>query len=469
VRFRLAEEATFKEECMSVTKDALGRSVSRRRFLATSALASASVAGSGALLAACGSGSGGGPGGGTGGGGGGADAATGKGGAVTWGSWANPGEAERFRQVSKDYQAKYDTKVTFQIVTGDYMPKLLTQLAGGSAPDAFYVSTEGAAKLIESNNLVDLTEFTNKPDSPVKVKDFHQGLLPWTQSGGKTYGLPVDCNPLVFWFNQDMLGAAGITQNPVQLHEAGTWNRDALDDFLNKIKASGKRGHVIEGSWDRWFSWMTTFGGKPIDEKANKAVFNEDPKSMETLEWIFDSFKSGTLTYGGTLPKGQGVDALFYAQQVASGSWGRWILPNLKKLKFNYDIAPYPSEDGKTIMPVDIPVAAMGVNAKAKDPEAALWWTTRYVSVDGQKARLSGGGNAVPSIPGAEEIVLEGNLPAHAAYFNDVAKVGYAIPLAIAKNATVASNINAEIDKVVKSGADAKTFADKICAFINGA
>jgi multiple sugar transport system substrate-binding protein len=49
-----------------------------------------------------------------------------------------------------------------------------------------------------------------------------------------------------------------------------------------------------------------------------------------------------------------------------------------------------------------------------------------------------------------------------------VAKVGYAIPQAIAGKPEVGANINAEIDKVIKSGADAKTFADKICAFING-
>ncbi len=170
-----------------------------------------------------------------------------------------------------------------------------------------------------------------------------------------------------------------------------------------------------------------------IDNEANKAVFNEDPKSLETLEWIFDGMASDeNITYGGSLPKGQGIDALFYAQQLASCQMGRWILPNLKKLKFSYDIAPYPSEDGKTIMPVNIPVASMAVNAKAKDADAALWWTTRYVSVEGQKARLAGGGNAVPSIPGAEEVVTEGNLPEHAAYWNEVAKVGYAIPLAIA-------------------------------------
>jgi multiple sugar transport system substrate-binding protein len=449
---------------MTDTRDALGRTISRRRFLAGTAVAAVS---GGALLAGCGSGKGAGPGGGTGGGGG-ANASSGQGGAVTWGSWANPGEAERFRQVSKAYEQKYGTKVTYQIVTGDYLSKLLTQLAGGSAPDAFYVGDTGAAKLIQSGNLVDLTEFASKPESPVKIENFYPGLMPWTQSQGKTYGLPVDCNPLVFWFNQDMLGAAGISQNPVQLHEAGTWNRDALDDFLTKIKATGKRGHVIEGGWDRWLSWMTTFGGKPIDDQTNKAVFNEDPKSMETLEWLFQHIKDETMTYGGSLPKGQGVDALFYAQQVASGSWGRWILPNLKKLKFSYDIAPYPSEDGKTIAPVVIPVASMGVNPKAKDPDAALWWTTRYVSVDGQKSRLAGGGNAVPSIPGVEEVVTEGNLPAHASIWNEVAKVGYAIPQAIASKPEVGANINAEIDKVIKSGADAKTFADKICAFING-
>jgi len=351
------------------------------------------------------------------------------------------------------------------------MPKLLTQLAGGSAPDAFYVSTEGMAKLIDSDNLTDLTEFTDKPDSPVKVDQFYPGLLPWNKpvSGDGIYGLPVDCNPLVFWFNQDMIAAAGVTESPVQLHENGTWNREALQSFLDKIKASGKRGMVLAGEWAYWFSWMTTFGGTPIDD-SGKAVFDTDPKCMETLDWLFENMKTEAITYGGSLPKGQGIDALFYAQQLASCQMGRWILPNLKKLKFPYDIAPFPSEDGKTIAPVNIPVASMGVNAKAKDADAALWWMTRYVSVDapnGQKARLAGGGNAVPSIPGAEEIVTEGNLPEHASLWNDVAKVGYAIPQAIATKPVVAANINAEIDKVVKSGADAQTFATKICAFIN--
>ena len=111
----------------------------------------------------------------------------------------------------------------------------------------------------------------------------------------------------------------------------------------------------------------------------------------------------------------------------------------------------------------------MGVNAKAKDPETALWWTTRFVSVDavnGQKARLSGGGNAVPSSPGVISPHPQA-LPKHAQYFNEVAKVGYAIPPGISQKSAVAANINSEIDKVIKSGASAQEFATKICAFIN--
>ena len=91
----------------------------------------------------------------------------------------------------------------------------------------------------------------------------------------------------------------------------------------------------------------------------------------------------------------------------------------------------------------------------------------RYVNIDGQRFRLSGGGNAVPSIAGLSEVVTEGNLPAHAAYFEEAAKVGYAIPLKIASNATVATNLETTMDKIIKGGADAKTFATQTAAYIN--
>ena len=442
---------------MNGTEDAIGRSFSRRRLLVGAGLA-ATVLGSGSILTGCGNGSSGGPGGGTGGGSG----------VVTWGSWANPGEAERFKQYSKDYQAKTGTRVTWQQVVGDYPSKLLTQLSGGTAPDAFYVGDTSMATLIKSGKLVDLSEFLNSPDSAVKPNQIFEGLYQWCKSAdGGLYGLPVDCNPKVFWFNKGLLDKAGVVTNPAAAFEAGTWNQAALDDLLTKVKAIGKRGMLVEAGWFDFASLITTFGGTAFTE--DKAVFDEDPKAMEVLRWLFDHFNAGTITYAGSLPKGQGVDALFYAGQLATIQYGRWILPNLRKLKnLQADIAPMPSDTGNEIKPVAVGVAAMSVNSDAKDRTAALKFMSTFVSPEGQRTRLSGGGNAVPACSGLDEVVTEGGLPQHAAWFTQVAAKGYGVPLVIARNATVGANLSTEIDKSIKAGDDAKTFATKIAAFING-
>ena len=50
-----------------------------------------------------------------------------------------PGRGRAVQAGVEGLRGEDGTKITYQIVSGDYHPKLLTQLAGGSAPDAFYV------------------------------------------------------------------------------------------------------------------------------------------------------------------------------------------------------------------------------------------------------------------------------------------------------------------------------------------
>ena len=85
------------------------------------------------------------------------------------------------------------------------------------------------------------------------------------------FGVPVDCNPKVFWFNNDMLSAAGVTTNPAALFEGGSWNQAALDDLLNKVKGTGKRGMVVASNWFDFTSIVTTFGGTAFDEQMVSA------------------------------------------------------------------------------------------------------------------------------------------------------------------------------------------------------
>lgn len=362
-------------------------------------------------------------------------------------------------------------EITYQQVVGDYLSKLLTQLAGGAAPAAFYVGDIYMAKLIETKQVLDLTAYLDSGDAAVKLDDFHEGLYQWCKPADGSpglFGLPVDCNPTVFWFNKDLLADAGVSSDPAAQFEAGTWTQDALTDTLDKVRATGKKGLVLGGgNWFDWFGWMSTFGGTLFDE-SGEAVFDADPKSQEALTWLFEQLDSGNITYAGALPEGQGADQLFFAEQVASMTPGRWVLPNLKKLKFDYDMAPYPSLSGKDVMPVPVATAALSVNAKTKNQAKALEFLGNFVSTAGQEFRLSGGGNAVPSVKDLDGIVTEDNVPAHGSLFNEIAAIGYAVPPALAGNPTVLSELPLLVDKMLKDGNESpQSFSGKVVQLIN--
>ena len=73
-------------------------------------------------------------------------------------------------------------------------------------------------------------------------------------------------------------------------------------------------------------------------------------------------------------------------------------------------------------MPVG--TSSIAVNAKATNPDAALAFVSDYTNAGGQRLRHSGGENALPTLPGLEDIATEGNDPPHGGWFNDLAKAG---------------------------------------------
>jgi multiple sugar transport system substrate-binding protein len=427
--------------------DTMNARTTRRGFLAGTAVVA------GGLLSACGSSGG--------------PASAGSKAGVTWGSWASPGEAEIFRRFSAGYTEQYGTRVTFQPVVGDYSAKLTTQFAGGTAPDCFYVGDSMMSKLIDSNMVYDISDFLASAESPVKESDFYPGLLPWLQRDGALYGVPNDCNPNSFWFNKDILAAAGVEQNPAEMQEAGMWDQPALDSLISQVKKTGKTPMMVDASWYNLCSWITALGGKAIDDEG-RAVFDTDTKALSVIEWIWDHLDAGNIRYAGSLPEGQDPAALFFAGEVATHQFGRAIFPNLAKVKFGYDVAPFPSESGGDIAPVANYTSAMAVNPKSKNLEEALLFMARFVSVEGQRSRLAGNGNAVPSRSGLDDVVTEGGKPEHAAWFTEIAANAYAIPQVLVDNPAVMAEFGTKLDELYKSKPDYKTFASTAAALMNG-
>lgn len=346
---------------------------------------------------------------------------------ITWSSWGNTGEVAHLKMFNEAFNKSQSAIKTVYnpMPTDGYEAKLLVQLNGGTAPDVFYSGDSTISTLIKNKAIQDLTQLLSSAESKSKPEDFAGDLWgPAKSTDGKIYGVPVDCNPLVLWFNKKILQDAGVTEMPPDLYEAGKWTWDAFSEIVDKIHTSGKRGFVFDNNWFDRYSWVTSNAGKVYD--GGKFVAQDDPKAMAAFQWIADNIKAEKFVFAGSLPKGQGSDTMFMSAQLGFCALGRWGLPIFRENKnLDCDIVPYPTNTGKKIEPVGVAVAYWVINQATKHPKEAFTFYTYYVSPEGQKTRLSAGGNAVPSIKGVEDVVLSDNLPPHKQYFLDARDVGY--------------------------------------------
>jgi len=240
--------------------------------------------------------------------------------------------------------------------------------------------------------------------------------------------------------------------------------------MITKIRAKGKNGFIMEAWPLQFYSWCTTNGGQVYADKGyGDFIAHQDPQSLDAFKWLAEQTRQKTITYAGSLPKGQGSDLAFIGNQVGFIGVGRWNLPSFKKAGgLQYDIVPFPSPSGK-IAPAPVALAYMVINKKTKLTDQAFDFLTNFVSADGQTFRLHGGGNAVPSIKAAdtEKVVLEGNDPAHAQYLIDARNVGYGLFPAEAGTPALSDDIKTALEPVWLQGKDVTTVLAQIATMAN--
>lgn len=430
--------------------------ISRRRFVVAAAAGFAGV-----MLAACG--------------GGGTQptakptTATGAVTNIKWSTWGNPGEIDRFKQFTDDFNKRTpNIKAELIPIPNDgYEAKILTQLSGGTAPDVFYAGDGSIGKFISSQTILELTDRMKGATSKSKPEDFFDGLWGASKaSDGKIYGIAVDCNPMVLWYNKKVLQEAGITQMPADMAKSGEWTFSNFQGMLEKIVAMGKRGMIHENWWAHNYVYATNNGGKIID--GGKFVAASDPKTIEAFQFVYDNMQKKNITYSGSLPKGQGTDAMFMSQQAGFIGAGRWLLPVFKKNgSLEYDIVTFPTNTGKKTEPTPIPTAYAVINSKSPNPDAAFAFVTDFVSKEGQVFRLKGSGNAVPSVRGADDVVSEDNLPANWKALIDARENGYAQWGELASASGLPTDLEKVFDELWLQGGDVKATLGKATDLAN--
>lgn len=348
---------------------------------------------------------------------------------VVWSTWGTAEELKRFDDFNKAFMERYpDITVRMQPVAGygEYHPKLLAQLASNTAPDVFYVGDDKIGEFVDSGRLLGLTELMESEDSQTKPDDFFPGLFGAAEKDGEFYGAPNDANPDMLWYDRSTLEAAGITEDPATLAENGEWTTEKFLEMNDKLAEAGIGGTMFWNYWATPWSWLASQGAPAPYDESGAFVANEDSQSVALIETLGEYFQNGKFVVADTLPDGAGADSLFVTGKAGFYVQGRYTIGLVKDAGTadNVDVVRWPTPDGKPA-PTGVAVSYLAINKDTKSRDAAFTFWTEFLSAEGQIARLSGDGNAVPSISGADEVVLEDGYPANAQSMLDARDIGF--------------------------------------------
>ncbi|MBB3732327.1 ABC transporter substrate-binding protein [Nonomuraea dietziae] len=346
---------------------------------------------------------------------------------VRWSTWGSAEDLKLYEKFTDDFHKRHPgIRLKLESVADyeDYHPKLLAQLTSKTAPDVFFVGDDNIGKFVSAGVVTPLNDQLSGPESKSKPEDFFEGIYGGAKLDGKIYGVPNDTNPEVLWFDKQALKDAGITEDPAALHEAKQWTMAKYLEMNAKLKAAGKAGSIFWNWYGSTYSMINGFGGKVWD--GGKFVATTDAKSRQALQMLAKGYQDKTFLSADTLPDSNGPSTQFLKHKVGFYAGGRWVIDSLKKggELDNYDIVPFPSQTGEP-MPGAVAASYLSINKDTKLPKEAFTFLTEFVGKDGQLLRLKGGG-AVPSVKGAEQVVLEDKYPAHAQTFLDVRDTGFA-------------------------------------------
>jgi multiple sugar transport system substrate-binding protein len=344
---------------------------------------------------------------------------------LTMSTWGNPAEIKVIQRALDAFMEKEpNIEVKLIPIPNDgYRDKILTQLSGGKGSDVFYVGAEDISTIRDTGKVAELSDFLNSSESYVKPEAFSEGLWGAARTEDGIYGVTVDCNPYLMYYNKKVLEEAGI-KSPQEYYDEGNWNWDTFAEVTGKIRDMGKRGFIAENGSSHLFNWIWTNGGKMYDDQGN-IILEENQKAIEAFEFIEEMVAGGNFTYGGSLPKGQGADAMFMSNQVGFVAAGRWLTPMFSQNEsLEFDYIPWPTNTGEKMEPTVVATAYMVANKNSKHLEEAMKFVSFYTSAEGQETRLADNGNAIPSIDEADNVVKNAKIPEHPMYLLDARNIG---------------------------------------------
>jgi len=288
---------------------------------------------------------------------------------LKWSGYAYPAydkfrseESKKFEKIHPEVVVKYEP------VPGDFRSKILTQLAGGTAPDVFFVPLGDISGFAKRGTLVDLTPYIEKDRQ--YFSKIHPLLMKAQTYKGRYYALPGNCGTNLLYYNKGLFDEAGLK------YPDGNWTwKDMLEAAkkLTKQRNGGKQyGLLIPGYM--WLFMIYSNGGRVWNEDMTKCIINSK-ESRQTIDYIRDAFVKYKVSPSPYEMREQGGGEQFIRGNVAMYMGNSWEIATIgirsygSKVKWDAIMVP-PPEKGKRRM-YELQYNSLGVCLQSKNPELA--------------------------------------------------------------------------------------------------
>lgn len=336
---------------------------------------------------------------------------------IQFAGWGDPSEKEVFTNLIQSFEKANPTiKVDYlHIPSGDYVGKMNTILAGGDAPDVLYVPDCDFGRWVSQDLLLPIEDLVK--NSSIDTADmWESGLDRYRYDGsangqGELYALPKDIGPHVLYYNKDI-----FTKMNVPFLSADTpMSMEQLLDTAKKLTVSknGKTTQYGMGPvW--WEDFVLAHGGSFLSDNKQEFVGNSQ-ETIDALQFAADLTNKHGVVPSSSALKDLNDSEMFKTGKLAMMVSGRWMVPEFRKLNFDWDVAPLSGKDWGGISGS----VGLAIYSKTKHVEAAYKLVEYLGGPEGQREQ-SLMGFSIPSFKSmaATDVFLQpGQKPEHAEVF----------------------------------------------------
>jgi multiple sugar transport system substrate-binding protein len=305
-----------------------------------------------------------------------------------------------------------------------YWDKLWTALAGGGAPDTFWLNMANFKSLSAKGTLLSLQPYLDaQPDLQANWDINFDALKEAYTYNNEAYSSPRDYDTIAVALNLNLLDEAGLAF-PSEADEFRAWDWAMIRSYAEQLtKEEGGRttqfGIIASNTEQQgWFNWIYSNGGAYFNEELTKCTINEPP-AVEALREYAAYRQDGLAPGAETLASQQWTD-MFYTGRTGMAICGSWnlVLFNERIQDFEYDLVPIPyAPTGQSICMIH----GLGdtIDKNAANPDEAFEWVSFLGSKEGSEI-LGKTGTVIPSRQDTAELWFDPSFaPAHRRLYLD--------------------------------------------------